>query len=452
MKKILIDFIENYFEEITKEWFLSIRSKFESTFLDSDIIASLRTSLHIILSFLKNEEDKNIEERVRSSFQIYQLANISLLDLSQILFQGRYTITKLFDERYAEKYDLILFHEYIESCFERLYVYFLEIHKQIEINRVEKMKEELQAKLDRSEYYLKNILAGSHDAIMEISTDEKIISWSAGAEKIFGYTHEEIINQQSTFLMPSTFDKQKEINWILNEVKTKGYIRDFETVRVSKSGAFIPVILTVTPLYDRTGKLIGRTVILKDIRELKKLQRQVDQSERLAVIGQLAAGVAHEIGNPLASISSIVQLLQRKTRDNFQLEQLSNIKSSIDRISKIVHELVDFSRPPSQEYCDVNINEILETAIGIVKYDKRLKDIQFITTYHPELPNLWLVPDQIFQVIINILLNAVDAMDGTGTIKISTGIEDSKVYINLQDSGHGIPENIINKIFDPFFT
>ena len=176
------------------------------------------------------------------------------------------------------------------------------------------------------------------------------------------------------------------------------------------------------------------------------------KSERLAVIGQLAAGVAHEIGNPLTSISSIVQILKRKINDPFVIDQLNNIKVSIDRIARIVHELVDFSRPAPFNPSPGNINSVIRTAIGMMQYDRRVKNVHIETSLSDSIPEMLLVADQLLQVFINLMINAVDAMTGTGQITIRTWHDNSHVYASITDTGRGIPKILLPKIFDPFFT
>jgi len=202
----------------------------------------------------------------------------------------------------------------------------------------------------------------------------------------------------------------------------------------------------------KPGEYSGRTVIIKDVSIVKQLQQQIDQSEKLAVIGQLAAGIAHEIGNPLASISSLVQLIQRKNKDENLGEQLVLIKENIDRISKIVRELVDFSRPPSYEKITIQITDIVKTAVGIVKYDKRVKKVNFETEFDPNIPFVKVVPDQVLQVFVNILINALDAIDGTGSVFVKTYHNDENIFISITDNGCGMDSETALKIFDPFFT
>jgi len=287
---------------------------------------------------------------------------------------------------------------------------------------------------------------------MVIDKNEIFISWNKGAEKIFGYTEQEVLGKPSSLLLPEDEKYKKELTYIQEEVKKSGFIKLTETERITKDGRFVSVTLNVFPLPSGNGEYTGRSVIIKDFTEVKKLQQQVDQSEKLAVIGQLAAGVAHEIGNPLASISSLVQILQRRTKEDFTREQLSTIKENIDRISKIVRELVDFSRPPSHEKMVIQIIDVIKTALGIVKYDKRVKEVKFETELDPSLPLLNVVPDQILQVFVNILLNALDAVDGTGNIKVLSYTKNDHVIIEISDNGCGMSNETMGNIFDPFFT
>jgi signal transduction histidine kinase len=175
-------------------------------------------------------------------------------------------------------------------------------------------------------------------------------------------------------------------------------------------------------------------------------------NERLAVIGQLAAGVAHEVGNPLTAISSIVQLLQRRTTDAFFTEQLGHVKKSIDRIARIVRELVDFSRPAPSIPSPVSVNDILRTAVNLITYDRRARNIRFDSVYDAEVPPVNIVQDQLLQVLLNLLINAVDAMDGEGMIRTTTACDDGMVRISIEDTGHGIAAELLPRIFDPFFT
>ncbi len=320
---------------------------------------------------------------------------------------------------------------------------------------VKELKEELkriEKKLEINQQYLQNILHFSENAIAVIGKNEEFISWNESAERIFGYTKKEILGKKSSFLLPEGEKYKEELKSIIAEVDKKGSSKIIDTERKTKEGEIIPVQLHVAKLPGKDNEYTGRTVVITDVREVRRLQQQVDQSEKLAVIGQLAAGVAHEIGNPLASISSLVQILQRRCGKEFQRIQLDNIKENIDRIAKIVRELVDLSRPPSQDQVFTQVSEVIKTALGIVKYDKRVKKVEFKTELAEGLPSVKIVPDQLLQVFINMLINSLDAIEGEGIITVKTSVENDNIVINIIDNGCGIAKEDIGKIFDPFYT
>ena len=176
-------------------------------------------------------------------------------------------------------------------------------------------------------------------------------------------------------------------------------------------------------------------------------------SQKMESIGTLAAGIAHEVGNPLASISSIVQVLLRTLSDDFARDRLGLVQSQVHRITKIIRDLVDFSRPSNYQVQPTNIVRTLAEAVEIVKMGKKARDVTFITHVRRQMPMLSLVPDQISQVFINILLNAVDALKGKkGTITAEVERDGGMVKITISDDGCGIlPENM-PKVFEPFFT
>jgi two-component system, NtrC family, sensor kinase len=186
--------------------------------------------------------------------------------------------------------------------------------------------------------------------------------------------------------------------------------------------------------------------------ELRESQAMLVQHEKQAAFGLLAAGIAHEVGNPLAAISSLVQILKRRTSDAYTVERYQMMGDQLRRIQGIVRELVDFSRPanPERSFCDVH--RMIEEALSISKYYKRRKGKRIITRYAPGLPALRVVHDQLVQILLNLILNAMDATSEGGTIEIVTSLESGWIRISVCDTGHGIAEEHQAKIFDPYFT
>jgi signal transduction histidine kinase len=186
------------------------------------------------------------------------------------------------------------------------------------------------------------------------------------------------------------------------------------------------------------------------------MEEQLVQASKLASLGKLTAGISHEIGNPLASISSLVQELrvlasEPATEGDFTTESLKTINSHIERIAKIVRSLGDFARISTREKTVSNIAEILDRTMGLVKYDKRLRNIQ-LSTQIDDIPPVIINPDQMQQVFLNMMLNSLDAMPDGGKLTVSVKMKRGSVEITFSDTGTGIEEGVIDRIFDPFFT
>lgn len=186
--------------------------------------------------------------------------------------------------------------------------------------------------------------------------------------------------------------------------------------------------------------------------ELQESQAQLVQQEKRAAFGLLAAGIAHEVGNPLAAISSLVQMLKRRQNDAYTGERLELVDDQLHRIQRTLRELVDFSRPATKERRLCDMHELLDAALSIAKYYKRQKGKRIVTRYADDLPKLRAVHDQLVQVFLNLVLNALDATDEGGTIEITTELKDGWIRVAIHDDGHGIPEANRDAIFRPYFT
>ena len=176
------------------------------------------------------------------------------------------------------------------------------------------------------------------------------------------------------------------------------------------------------------------------------------QHEKQAAFGLLAAGIAHEVGNPLAAISSLVQILKRKSDDLDTIERYQMIGDQLRRIQGTLRELVDFSRPANTQASLCDVRNTVEDALSIAKYYKRRKGKSIVTRYAEGLPTVRVVHDQLVQVFLNLILNAMDATPEGGTIEISTSLESGWLRINVRDTGHGILEANRNSIFEPYYT
>jgi PAS domain S-box-containing protein len=452
MKKLLLELLKKYSEQITEIWAARLMPMLGQKLTEAQLQTFADSSLDTIRQIIETGDYKTADQYLIEIYTLFSTANLHLLEISQLFSQGRFAILNFIEIEASRETDPVILLGFFDELIEQLYARYGVLHQDTKMKELELDRDRLARKLEFDQQYLKSILSNSDQAIMVVDQNEKFIAWNKGAENIFGYSEDEIIGKTSSSLFPEGELYQKELERIIEDAKKIGHASIVETMRKKKNGELLTVRLSVSRLPSSSGEYIGRMIIIKDHTEFKKLQAQIDQSEKLAVIGQLAAGVAHEIGNPLTSISALVQILQRRSQDPFMSEQLVNIKENIDRITRIVRELVDFSRPPSYETALQDITDIIKTAIGIVKYDKRVRKVKFETDLENILPNVVIAADQLLQVFVNILINALDAIQGNGTISVISYYDHKNIYIEITDNGCGMDKPVIEKIFDPFFT
>ncbi|MHC4876128.1 MAG: sensor histidine kinase [Planctomycetota bacterium] len=194
------------------------------------------------------------------------------------------------------------------------------------------------------------------------------------------------------------------------------------------------------------------STIQERTQELRESQAMLVQHEKQAAFGLLAAGIAHEVGNPLAAISSLVQILKRQTDDAQTTERYVMIGDQLRRIQGTLRELVDFSRPASSQESLCDVHQCVESALSIAKYYKRRKGKRILTRYAEGIPALRVVHDELVQVFLNLILNAMDATPEGGTIEIVTSLENGWVRVEVRDTGHGIDADHQKTIFEPYFT
>lgn len=286
----------------------------------------------------------------------------------------------------------------------------------------------------------------------------KMIYVNPAFVKTSGYSEEELIGKN-----PSVFGSKKYPKKFWDKMWntiTAGKVWVGEVENRKKNGDPFHTELLVSPIMNNDKQVIGFFGIHRDLTEKRNFERQLIHTQKMESIGTLAAGVAHEVGNPLASISALVQLILRTSDDPFTKEKLDLVKSQINRISKIIRDLVDFSRPSNYEMRLTDLNGNVKESIEIVQVGKKAKNITFKSDFDPNIAPIPMVADQLQQVFVNILINAVDSVadkaaqseSHKGMIKIKTSFDSEHVFITFEDNGQGIDEAHIVKIFEPFFT
>ncbi|MFC1769595.1 nitrogen regulation protein NR(II), partial [Nitrospirota bacterium] len=216
----------------------------------------------------------------------------------------------------------------------------------------------------------------------------------------------------------------------------------------NKSGTF-QVAFTPFHLPDGSFQIL---MLLQDITELRLAEEQMVQSDKLAALSRLSAGVAHEIGNPLTSISSYVQILKDMDFDEFTSNSLSTILKHISRIETILKKMSSFTRSKEDEVRSYDLRELIDSTVELVKYDKRTKHMNIVVDIPVDLPFIKVNGNQMIQIIMNLVLNAADAMNDGGTLSVTATAESGGVDVFFSDTGPGIDVEHLDRIFDPFFT
>jgi PAS domain S-box-containing protein len=303
----------------------------------------------------------------------------------------------------------------------------------------------------QAEALLAAIVASSDDAIISKSLKGVISSWNAGAERLFGFTAEEALGQHISLIIPA--DRLDEETVILGKVQRGERIDHYETVRKAKNGRLIDISLTISPLRDEKGKIVGASKVARDISGQKEVNRQLQEADQRK--DEFLALLAHELRNPLGPIRHAVKILAAKTPGPAELQWATNIiDRQTDHMSRLVDDLLDVSRITRgtielrQERVD--IAEIVKAALeaGRTAIEKARHDLRV------SLPREAIYIDgdrtRLIQIIANLVDNAAKYTDPAGRIVVSADREGDAVVIRVRDNGIGIPPELLPKIFDMF--
>jgi len=285
--------------------------------------------------------------------------------------------------------------------------------------------------------FSENIIESLPLGVATLDESLNVKYWNSGMEMITGIEKSDALDKSASGLLTCLEPR------LFTPVVHEGDItcrRNFE-----------PQIILKGNVSRLTGAQKGYVLVLEDITEKKKIEEELFRATKHASVGKLAAGVAHEIGNPLASISSLVQELQTEDLTPFATASLTTINQQVHRIARIVRNLGDFARLYPRQRVPTSLRDILENTLNLVRYDRNFKKIEIQTDVH-DTPALKIDPDQIQQVFLNLILNARDAMPEGGSLSISVKQSDGHVEMRFADTGRGIDSEVRDKVFDPFFS
>lgn len=307
---------------------------------------------------------------------------------------------------------------------------------------------------------LESIVYDSADVIFSVDNDQRIRSWNRAAEQVFGWRAEEILGKPFTVLVPPEVLKSGEMERIEREIQRDGH-HHFETVRLGKDGQRVVVEVSISLLRDPQGNPLGRSAILRDVTERKRLEEAKLRAERLAVIGAMSARLAHEIRNPLSSITLNIDLVRDEvdtlTKDNATAATearslLRSIDSEMRRIQRVTEDYLQFARLPKPRHDRISINDVLNQGLSFMESLFAAANVELRLDLNPAVPAIHGDEGQLWQAILNLVRNALEAMPEGGTLAVSTARTASGVTVTVADTGKGMSEEEREQIFKPFFS
>jgi len=330
-------------------------------------------------------------------------------------------------------------------------------------------RKQLEQEIVELKNFNESIIQSMQAGLITLDLENRITSFNPAAEEILGYKAREVTGRLLEEILP-----KEDCLKILPNVVGVGYsLWNRELIVPTKSGKPVHIGFSVAPRLDNGNRRVGTIISFRDISEIKRLQAEMIKMDRLASLGVLASGIAHEIKNPLAGIKTMAQSLQEEVEPtDHRREYLERIVRQVDRLDSLLRTFFSFARPQPPVRRPHRLEDILQEVLALVDQKMRSKGIELVTSFPEELPAVFVDFDQIQQVFLNLLLNAVDAIEDRGTIRISarpvwttlkaidrrrgvlpTMLQETRfVEVNVTDTGCGIDPEHLGRVFDPFFT
>jgi PAS domain S-box-containing protein len=313
----------------------------------------------------------------------------------------------------------------------------------------------LEDELARKNRFMANILRDSADAIITMDATGTVTSWNKGAESIFGYLSSEMMGRSVDILIPPELQEKRELEMISRRFMAQGAVRSHQTERITKDGRRIQVIFTRTAITDDSGRIVGSSSVVKDVTSFRNLERELADAEHLATLGEVSAGLAHEIKNPLAGIKGAIDVIRDSLPPtDVHREILGDVLHEVNRIDKIVRNLLNYAKPKPPSHSPIELPALAQRIVAMARSTAKKHLFLIDVTELAPIPAFTGDEIQIEQVLLNLLLNAQNAMPSGGHIEVALDYDSRLKIIRMEvkDNGPGIPEEIRKKIFQPFFT
>jgi two-component system sensor histidine kinase HydH len=284
--------------------------------------------------------------------------------------------------------------------------------------------------------------------LLAVDSEGTITSSNQTAESVLQLSPREIIGKKAVHILPV------QLLELIEGLKLKSGIVEKEIDFLSKEGKRIPLEVITTVLKEEDGTFWEHVILFRDLTEIRRLRQEIDRSHRLASLGRLAAGIAHEIRNPLSSIKGFATYFRERYHDIPEDRKTADIMiQEVERLNRVIGQLLEFARPMNIRLRSTSLQTFIRRSLKMIENQAREKNITISLDISPDDDNVMIDHDRMSQVLLNLYLNALEAMDGGGTLSIALTREDSgQAVIVISDTGKGIEKKDLGKIFDPYFT
>ncbi|MGD9284546.1 MAG: ATP-binding protein, partial [Desulfobacterales bacterium] len=306
-----------------------------------------------------------------------------------------------------------------------------------------------RASLSRIKAFSDNVVENVPIGLLALDHQGNIAAFNKVAEAVLQCSAAEVIGQAAVKCIPAALLKE------ISNSQTHDDIIEKEIECRTAGGKTVPLEVGASSIKDENDVFVGNVLLFKDLTEVRALRREVARSQRLASVGRLAAGVAHEIRNPLSSIKGFATYFKERYPDRPQDQQTSTIMiQEVDRLNRVVGQLLEFARPVPVKPKPVSLQKLLDDSVTLVAERAADKGISIQTQNNARVDEVRIDPDRTNQVLLNLYLNAIDAMEKGGelNVEISANGQGGDVVILVSDTGHGIRQEDLSKIFEPYFT
>jgi len=306
-----------------------------------------------------------------------------------------------------------------------------------------------RASLSRIKAFSDTVVENMPIGLIALDDRQRIAAFNHTAESLLQLSFREVMGKAADQILPPELCTEIKCPQIQNQVIEK------EIDCTVGNGQVVPLEIGASLLADESGTHLGYVILFKDLTEVRALRREIERDRRLASVGRLAAGVAHEIRNPLSSIKGFATYFKQRYQDVPEDQQTANIMiQEVDRLNRVVSQLLEFARPVRVSLKPASFTKLMADSVKLIQQQAQDKQISVNTTNSAKIDKIKIDPDRFNQVLLNLYLNAIEAMEPGGKlqINISDGAENGGLNIQISDTGNGIAAQDLSKIFDPYFT